>query len=75
LKPINLVLKGANPTLELNHDGEDLAKKREQILENTKLLLEKNPKHYKVYVHIVALFFIMNFFKDVYKMDLPPMMK
>jgi hypothetical protein len=40
----NLALAGAHSTLEFSEDGEDLAKKCEQVLEITKLLLEKHPK-------------------------------
>ena len=41
----------AHSTLEFNHDGEDLAKKREQILEMTKLLVEKAQEHYEEQVN------------------------
>jgi hypothetical protein len=41
LLPPNLVLEGAHSTLEFKQDVEDLAKKREQVLETTKLLLTK----------------------------------
>ena len=41
LQPVDLALKGAHSTLEFNHDSEDLAKKQKQMLEKTRLLLEK----------------------------------
>ena len=41
LQPTNLALEGAHSTIEFNQDGEDLAKKCEQVLEMTKLLVEK----------------------------------
>ena len=44
LQPTNLALEEAHSTLEFNQDGEELAKKREQILEMTKLLVEKTQK-------------------------------
>ena len=47
VQPTSLALRKTHSTLEFNHDGEDLAKKREQILEMTKLLLEKSWKRYK----------------------------
>jgi hypothetical protein len=43
-QPIDLVFEGAHSILEFNQDGEDLAKKREQVLEKTKLLLDKTQK-------------------------------
>ena len=47
LQPANVALEGAHSTLEFNQDGEDLAHKREQVLEKTKLLLEKVQKRYE----------------------------
>ena len=47
LQPTNLAPEGAHSTLKFNQDGEDFAKKREQVLENTKLLLEKVQKRYE----------------------------
>jgi hypothetical protein len=47
LQPTNLVFEGAHSTLEFNQDDEDLAKKREQVLEMTKWLLEKARKPYE----------------------------
>ena len=44
LQPTNLALQGALSTLEFNQDGEELAKKREHVLEMTKLLVEKAKK-------------------------------
>lgn len=41
LQSTNLALKGAHSTLQFSQDGKEFAKKREKILENTKLLLEK----------------------------------
>ena len=46
LQPTNLALEGAQSTLEFNQDGKNLAKKQEQILKMTKLLLEKTQKCY-----------------------------
>ena len=40
LQPTNLALEGAHSSLVFSQDGEDLAKKREQVLEITKLLVE-----------------------------------
>ena len=40
-------LEGAQSTLEFNQDGEDLGKKGEQILDMTKLLVEKTHKCYE----------------------------
>ena len=51
LQPANLALEGAYSTLEFNQDDEDLAKKREQVLEKTKLLLEKARKRYEKHVN------------------------
>ena len=51
LQPTDLALEGAHSTLEFNQDGEDLAKKREQVLEKTKLLLEKAQKRYEKQVN------------------------
>ena len=50
-QPADLALEGAHSTLENNQDGEDLAQKREQILEKTKLLLKKAQKHYEKQVN------------------------
>lgn len=36
LQPADLALEGAHSTLEVNEDGEDLAKKHEQVLEINK---------------------------------------
>ena len=47
LQPTNLVLEGTHSTVEFNQDGEDLAKKQEQMLEKTKLLLEKARRRYE----------------------------
>ena len=47
LQPTNLALEGAHSTLEFYHDGKDLVQKREQVLEITKLLVEKARKRYK----------------------------
>lgn len=44
LQPADLALKGAHSTRELNQDSEDLATKREQVLEKTNFLLEKTQK-------------------------------
>lgn len=41
LQPTNLAFEGAHSILKFNEDGEDLATKCEQILEMTKLLVEK----------------------------------
>ena len=41
LQSTNLVLKGVHSPLEFNQDDEDLAKKCENVLEMTKLLVEK----------------------------------
>ena len=38
----NPTLKAIHSTLKFNHHGEDLAKKRKQILRTTKLLMEKS---------------------------------
>lgn len=51
LQLANLAFEGAYSSLEFNHDGEDLAKKFEQVLEKTKLLLEKTQKHYKIQIN------------------------
>ena len=51
LQPADLALEGAHSTLEFNQDGEDLAQKREQVLEKTKLLLEKAQKRYEKQVN------------------------
>ena len=40
-QPINVVLEGAHSTLECNQDGEDLAKEQKQVLDMTKLLMDK----------------------------------
>jgi hypothetical protein len=42
LKPTNLPQEGTHLTLRFNQDGEDLAKKREYVLDLTKLLLQKS---------------------------------
>jgi hypothetical protein len=47
LQPTDPTLEEAHSTLEFNQDGEDLAKKREQFLKKTKLLLEKAQKCYE----------------------------
>jgi hypothetical protein len=47
LQHTDLALEMAYSTLEFNQVGEDLAKKLEQVLENTKLLLEKTQKCYE----------------------------
>ena len=44
---VDLALEGAHSTLEFHQDGEDLAKKHEQVLKKTKLLLKKTLKCYK----------------------------
>ena len=46
LQYVDLALKEPHSTLEFNQDGEDLVKKREQVMEKTKLLLEKDQKRY-----------------------------
>ena len=51
LQPADLALVGAHLTLEFNQDVEDLAKKREQVLEKTKLLLGKVQKRYEKQVN------------------------
>lgn len=51
LQPADLALEGAHSTLEFNQDGEDLAKKREQMLEKTRLLLEKARRRYEKQVN------------------------
>ena len=51
LQPTNLALEGAHSTLEFKHNGEDLAKKREQVLEMIKLLVEKARKRYEEQVN------------------------
>ena len=51
LQPTDLGLQGAHSTLEFNQDGEDLAQKHEQVLEKTKLLLEKVQKCYEKQVN------------------------
>ena len=50
-QPANLALEGAHSTLEFNQDGENLAQKREQVLDKTKSLLEKAQKRYKKQVN------------------------
>lgn len=40
------MVEGAHSTLQFNQYKEDSAKKCEQVLEKTKLLLEKTQKHY-----------------------------
>lgn len=52
LQPVDLALKGAHSTLEFNQDGEDLAKKQEQMLEKTKVFLKKAQKRYKKQVNV-----------------------
>ena len=52
LQPTNLALEGAHSTLEFNQDGKDLANEQKQVLEMTKLLVEKSPKCYKVQVKV-----------------------
>ena len=44
LQPTNLAFKRAHLALKFNKDGENLAKKCEQVFEMTKLLLEKAQK-------------------------------
>jgi ribosomal protein L21E len=51
LQPADLALEGAHSTLEFNQDGEDLAKKREHMLEKTRLLLEKARRRYEKQVN------------------------
>jgi hypothetical protein len=51
LQLADLALKGAHSTLEFNQDGEDLAKKREQMLEKTKVFFEKAQKRYEKQVN------------------------
>jgi hypothetical protein len=43
----DLAVEAAHSTLECNQDGGDLAKNREQVLEKTKLVLEKAQKCYE----------------------------
>ena len=51
LQPTNLALEGAHLTLEFNQDGEKLAKKHEQVMKMTKLMVEKIRKCYKREIH------------------------
>ena len=51
LQPITLALEGTHSTLEFNQNGEDLAKKCEQVLELTNLLVEKSRKRYEEQVN------------------------
>jgi hypothetical protein len=51
LQPANLLLNGAHSTLEFSQVGVDLATKQEQMVEKTKLLLEKAQKCYKKQVN------------------------
>ena len=51
LQPINLGLEGAHSTSKFNQDGEDLAKDGKQVLEMTKLLVEKTRRCYGVQVN------------------------
>ena len=51
LQRADLALEGAHSTLEFNQDGEDLAQKREKVLEKTKLLLKKAQKRYEKQVN------------------------
>jgi predicted DNA-binding WGR domain protein len=51
LQPTNLALEGAHLTLEFYHGGKNLAEKREQVLEMTKLLVEKARKRYEKQVN------------------------
>ena len=46
LQITNLALEGTHSTLKVNQDGEDLAKKWEQVSEKTELLLGKTQKCY-----------------------------
>ena len=48
LQPTNLALEGAHSTLEFNQDGEDLEIEQKQVLEMTKLLVEKARRCYEV---------------------------
>ena len=48
LQHTNPALEGLHSTLKFNYDGEDLAKKRKQILEKIKLLLQNAQMGYKV---------------------------
>ena len=41
VQPTNLALKGEHSTLDLNQNDEDLANERKQVLDLTKLLVEK----------------------------------
>ena len=47
LQPSNLAFEGAHSTIKLNQDGEDLAKKHEQVVEITRLLVEEAQKWYE----------------------------
>jgi hypothetical protein len=49
LQPADLILEGAHSTLDFNQDGKDLATKREQLLQKTKL--EKAQKRYEKQVN------------------------
>ena len=51
IQPTNLALEGAHSTLEFNQDGKDLAKDGKQVLEMTKLLVEKAQRCYEVQVN------------------------
>ena len=52
LQLTDLALERAHSTLEFNQDGEVLAKKQEQILEMTKLLVEKAQICYKGQINV-----------------------
>ena len=51
LQSTNLEFEGTHLSLEFNQDGEDLAKKHEQDLDMTKLLVEKVQKRYEKQVN------------------------
>ena len=51
LQPTNLALEGAHSTLKFNEDGKDLANEQKQVLDNTKLLVEKARRCYEVQVN------------------------
>lgn len=47
LQPTNLALKETQSIPEFNQEDEELARKREQILDMNKMLMENAWKHYK----------------------------
>lgn len=60
LQPTDLALKEAHSILEFNQDCKDLAKKREQMLKMTKLLVVKAQKRYEEQVDAGGQIFFMS---------------